>query len=89
MMREVQVNEPVDALWRVLASGEIRPTSFVWRDRTRYVKDVGRFWEERVQGHTVRCYLVQATDGSTYELRWDPGADTWRIHRAWLKDAVA
>jgi hypothetical protein len=89
MMREVLVNEPVNALWRVLASGEIRPTSFVWRDRTRYVSTVGRHWEERVSGRTLRCYLIQAADGSTFELRWDPGADQWSVYRAWLRDFVA
>lgn len=88
-MREVLVNESVSTLWRVLASGEIRPTSFVWRDRTRYVSDVGRHWEERVSGRTMRCYLIQATDGSTFELRWDPAADSWSLYRAWLRDEVA
>ena len=88
-MREVLVNEAVNALWRVLPSGEIRLSSFIWRDRTRYVAAVGRHWEERVAGHTVRCYLIQAADGSTYELQWDPAADTWELHRAWLHDPVA
>ncbi len=89
MHREVFVDEPVQTLWRVLPSGEIRPTSFVWRGRTRYVADLGRHWEERVGGRTLRCYLLKAADGSSYELRWDPAADSWTLHRAWLRDAVA
>lgn len=88
MIREVLVNEPVDALWRVSPNGEIRPTSFVWRDKTRYVGNVGRHWEERVAGKTLRCYLVQAVDSQTYELRWDPASDLWQVHRAWLQDTV-
>lgn len=89
MNREVMVDEEVDALVRVMPSGEIRPTSFLWRNKTRYVGDIGRTWEERVGGRTVRCYMIQSVDSNTFELRWDPAADTWSIHRAWLRDAIA
>ncbi len=89
MLREVIVNEEVRMLWRVLPNGEIRPTSFVWRDKTRYVDQVGRYWEERTGGQTVRCWLIQAVDGQTYEVRWNPADDVWSIHRAWIKQAVA
>lgn len=89
MSREVFVNEEVDVLVRVLSNGSIRPTSFLWRNKNRYVSTVGRNWEERVDGRSVRCYLIQAVDDSTYELRWDPAADKWTIHRAWLLDALA
>lgn len=88
MMREVLVNEQVDTLWRALPNGDIRPTSFIWRDKTRYVSHVGRHWEERVAGKTLRCYLVQAVDNQTFELRWEPASDVWQIHRAWLAAAV-
>ena len=89
MNREVLVDEQVDALVRVMPSGEIRPTSFLWRNKTRYVGDIGRTWEERVAGRTLRCYMVQSVDRNTFELRWDPAADVWSIHRAWLRDALA
>jgi hypothetical protein len=89
MRREVLVDETVDALTRVMPNGTVLPTSFLWRGRTRYVGDIGRTWEERVGGRTLRCYLVQAVDRDSYELRWDPAADTWSIHRAWLNDLVA
>lgn len=88
MAREVLVNEEVQVLWRTTARGQVRPTSFIWRDRTRYVSEVGRAWEERVEGATQRCFLLQAVDGSSYELRWAPGEDVWRVHRAWLRDAA-
>jgi len=88
MTREVLVNEPINALVRMLPNGEIRPTSFLWRDKTRYVGDVGRHWEERIQGKTVRCYLIQTVDNNTFELRWDPADDAWTVHRAWLRDVV-
>lgn len=84
MNREVYVNEEVDVLVRVLSNGSFQPTSFLWRDKNRYVGAVGRQWEERVEGQSVRCYLVQAVDDSTYELRWNPAGDRWTVHRAWL-----
>ena len=89
MASEVLVDEEVDVLVRVLQDGSVRPTSFLWRNRTRYVSDTGRQWEERVEGRTVRVYLVQTVDNNTYELRYDPAGDRWTIHRAWLRDLVA
>jgi hypothetical protein len=88
MNQEVVVNESINVLVRMMPDGQIRPTSFLWRDKTRYVSDVGRQWEERVAGKTVRCFLLQTVDHNTYELRWDPAADQWSIQRAWLRDAL-
>lgn len=88
MTREVLVNEPVDTLIRLMPDGAVRPTSFLWRDKTRYVADVGRQWEERREGKSLRCFLLQTVDASTFELRWDPAANTWMVHRAWLRDLV-
>lgn len=88
MTREVLVNEPINALVRMMPNGEIRPTSFLWRDKTRYVGDVGRHWEERIQGQTVRCYLIQTVDNNTFELHWNPADDAWTVHRAWLRAVV-
>lgn len=89
MTQEVFVNEEVNVLVRVLSSGSIQPTSFLWRGKNRYVSTAGRQWEERVDGRTLRCYLVQAVDNSSYELRWAPAADRWTVHRAWLVNMVA
>jgi hypothetical protein len=88
MISEVLVNEPVDVLVRVLPNGEVQPTSFLWRSKTRYVSDVGRQWEERVGGKSLRCYLLKTVEENTYELQWDPAANEWRIHRAWLRNLV-
>lgn len=89
MNQEVFVNEEVNVLVRVLPSGSIQPTSFLWRNKNRYVSTVGRSWEERVSGKSIRCYLIQAVDNSTYELRWDPAGDSWTIYRAWLANMAA
>jgi hypothetical protein len=86
MPSEVLIDEPIDVLVRVMPDGSVRPTSFLWRDRTRYVNQIGRQWEERAGGRTLRCYLIMTVDGNTYELRWDPAGDSWRVVRAWLRD---
>ena len=88
MTREVLVEEPINALVRVMADGNVRPTSFLWRDRTRYVNHIGRQWEERNAGQLVRHYLVQTVDENTYELCFDPFTNAWSIRRAWLRDVV-
>lgn len=85
MKQLVSIDEPIRVLVRTLPSGKIVPTSFVWRDQTRYVADVGRQWEERVDGRSLRCFLIQAVDGNTYEVRWNPAGDAWTLHRAWLQ----
>ncbi len=89
MVREVLVEESINALVRILPDGGIRPTSFLWRDRTRYVNSVGRQWEERQAGKTVRHYLIQTVDENTYELCLDVATNGWSIQRAWLRDVVA
>jgi hypothetical protein len=86
MSVEVLIDETARVLTRIMPDGEVLPTSFVWRDKTRYVADVGRRWEERIQGQNVRCYLIKAADNNVYELRWNPGADEWTVHRAWLEN---
>ena len=88
MAREVLVEEPINALVRVMADGNVRPTSFLWRDRTRYVNHIGRQWEERQAGQLVRHYLVQTVDENTYELCLVPATNAWSIRRAWLRDLV-
>lgn len=88
MTVEVIVEEPIRVLIRTLPSGKLVPTSFVWRDRTRYVGDVGRQWEERIEGKSIRAFLVKTVDNDTYEIHWDPAGDEWRIHRAWLQNVV-
>jgi hypothetical protein len=88
MIREVLINEPADVLVRVSSNGTMMPTSFLWRGKTRYVSDLGRQWEERVGGKALRCYLLKTVDENSYELRWDPAANDWSVHRAWLHDLL-
>lgn len=85
---QVHVDEVVRVLVRMMPDGRIRPTSFIWRDNAHYVAEVGRQWEERVGGVSLRAFLIRSVDEKTFELRWNPAADEWRIHRAWLSSLV-
>jgi hypothetical protein len=86
MAVEVIVDEPIRVLVRTLPAGKLVPTSFVWRDRSHYVQDVGRQWEERIEGKSIRCFLLKTVNNETYEVHWDPAGDQWYIHRAWLSN---
>lgn len=88
MAVEVIVDEPIRVLVRTLRSGKIVPTSFIWRDRSHYVGDVGRQWEERIDGKSIRCFLIKSVNNETYEVHWDPAGDQWTIHRAWLANVA-
>ena len=85
MTQEVLVNEPIEMLYRVMSNGDAWPTSFIWRDQTRYVAEIGRHWEERIEGRMLRTYLIQSVDNNTFEARWDPAENLWTLHRAWLR----
>jgi hypothetical protein len=88
MAHEVFVNEAVDVLVRTSQNGEVRPTSFLWRGKTHYVNDLGRQWEERSSGKTLRCFLLRTVENNTFELRWEIGTTAWIVQRAWLRDLV-
>ena len=82
------VNEPIPAQARFLPDGHIQPTAFIWRDRTRYIADHGREWEEAADGVAWRCYLVRTPTGETFELRCALAEGRWILSRAWLRGDV-
>ncbi|MDE0182813.1 MAG: hypothetical protein OXL39_15795 [Caldilineaceae bacterium] len=84
----VAVDEPVQVAVRTLPSGKIVPKSFVWHGRTHHVSEHGRRWREEIGGKQVRCFLVRTPGLSAFELRWDTLSDEWKLHRAWLMNAV-
>ena len=63
------INEPILVQARFLPDGQVLPTAFIWRERTRYIADHGRQWEETVDDTTWRCYLTRTPTGETFELR--------------------
>ena len=64
------INEPILVQARFLPDGRVLPTAFIWRERTRYIADHGRQWEETVDDMTWRCYLIRTPTGETFELRY-------------------
>jgi Domain of unknown function (DUF6504) len=81
------VGEPILVQARFLPEGGVQPVAFIWRNRTRYVAALGREWKEEAEGTHWRCYLVQAPNEETFELRLDSAAMRWILARAWLKMA--
>ncbi len=79
------INEPVLVQARFLPDGRVQPTAFIWRNRTRYVADWGRQWDETADAITWRCYLVRTPTQETFELRYAPAEGCWILARAWLR----
>ncbi len=87
-MHATTIDEPVLVQARFLPGGEVRPTAFVWQERTRYLAGVGRRWTEETGTGTWHCFLAQTMTGDTVELRWHATSHQWRLQRAWWRDAV-
>jgi len=81
------INEPILVQASFLPDGRVLPTAFIWRERTRYLTDHGREWEEQADGITWRCYLVHTPPGDTFELRYAPAEGRWVVWKAWLAAA--
>jgi hypothetical protein len=77
------INEPILVQARFLPDGQVLPTAFIWRQRTRYIADHGRHWEEVVEGIAWRCYLVRTPTSETFELRCALAEGRWVLYRAW------
>ncbi len=83
------INEPILVQARFLPEGGVKPTAFIWRNRTRYVADLGRQWREDSGGNTWHCYLVHTPSGETFELRYAPADGRWVAWKAWRGTAGA
>jgi hypothetical protein len=81
------IKEPILVQALFLPDGMIRPTAFIWRDRTRYIADHGRQWDEEADGTTWRCYLVRTPAGETFELRCVLAEGRWILYRMWSSGA--
>ncbi len=88
MSRQVAVDEAVQVAARILPSGEVVVKAFDWQGSRHDVTAHGRRWEERTEGGRLRCFLVQTQNLSSFELRWDPAEDQWRLYQAWLVNLV-
>lgn len=82
------VNEPILVQARFLPDGRVQPTAFIWRERTRYIADWGRQWDETIDGVTWHCYLVRTPVQETFELRSVLAEGRWVLARAWLHESA-
>jgi PncC family amidohydrolase len=78
------IDEPILVQARFLPDGQVQPLVFVWRNRTRYITDLGRQWQEAVGDVIWRCYLARTPTTETFELRFNSGSGQWMLARAWL-----
>jgi PncC family amidohydrolase len=78
-------DEEVAVEAQFLADGEIRPTAFTWRGSHRRIAGLGRQWDETDGRHV----LVEATDGSRFELCLTSPDNKWRLQRAWERPDLA
>ena len=63
--------------------GALKVTSFAWRDRTVWVTDMGRQWEEPSPYGLKRCALVMNSDHATFELCLDGADGLWHLRQTW------
>ncbi len=79
------LNEPVDVIASMDAEGYFRPQSLTWRRKKFSIVSVGRQWDEE-QGRGV---LVEAADGTRFELLLRREDLSWRIKKIWWGQIVA
>ena len=78
-------NEAVTVEAQFLPEGKVRPTSFTWRERRWTIVGLGRQWDEADGRHV----LVEAPDGSRFELCLVSAEGGWRLLRAWERAYMA
>ena len=61
------------------AANEITPRRVVWRRQSYSIVGVGRQWDEEEGRHI----LVEAADGTRFELQLRRDDFTWRLRRVW------
>lgn len=79
------LSDQVDVL-TAYVDGRVEPLRFRWKGRVIRVRKVTGRWSRR-EGQTVlRYFAVEAREGSTYELCYDPRGSRWLLSRAWTSE---
>jgi len=73
------LDEPVMVTSSTDAQGQIIPQSVTWRKRTYTIVTVGRQWEQEGNRHI----LIEASDGTRFEVMLDRSNLGWRIRKVW------
>jgi hypothetical protein len=79
MANEEFFNDPVTVTASIDDTGHIIPNSLTWQERHYTLIAVGRQWE----ADDGRYVLVEAGDGTRFELQLSRQDLLWRLRRVW------
>ena len=85
MNNEEFLDEPAFVVAAMDDEGKFDPQRITWQTHKYRITSVGRQWDETDGRHV----LVEAADGTRFELQLRREDFTWRVKRVWRTAAVA
>jgi hypothetical protein len=85
MTNEEFLDEPVRVVAAMDGEGKVDPQRVTWQARKYRITAVGRQWDETGGRHV----LVEAADGTRFELQLRREDLAWRVKRVWRATAAA
>jgi hypothetical protein len=85
MSNEEFLDEPVRVVAAMDGEGKLDPQRVTWQRRKYRITAVGRQWDEAGGRHV----LVEAADGTRFELQLRREDFAWRVKRVWRAVAAA
>lgn len=79
------VDEPIEVIVVIGKQGQLRPQSVVWRERRYPIVTTGRQWDVE----DSRLVLVEAADGTRFELQLVRETLAWRMKKIWWVQTLA
>ena len=79
------LDEPVTVTAVIDHTGNVRPTSMRWQENDYQLIGIGRQWESEEGRHV----LVEAADGSRFEMQLSRQDLVWRLRRSWTEELTA
>lgn len=85
MTNEEFLDEPIRVVAAMDGKGKLDPQRITWQTRKYRITAVGRQWDEADGRHV----LVEAADGTRFELQLRREDFAWRVKRVWRAVAAA
>lgn len=85
MTNEEFFDEPANVVAAMDGEGNLNPQRFTWQKHKYRIISVGRQWDEADGRHV----LVEAVDGTRFELQLRRQDFGWRVRRVWRAPLVA
>ncbi|MBE7550823.1 MAG: hypothetical protein HS126_07070 [Anaerolineales bacterium] len=85
MTNEEFLDEPVRVVAAMDGEGKLDPQRVTWQRRKYRITAVGRQWDEADGRHV----LIEAADGTRFELQLRREDFAWRVKRVWRTFAAA